>query len=92
MLHGRANGMPPLHPNMRRSEWTQSLSKAYDMLVNEIRNHEKTAINEYAATNPAEYFAVISETFFTAPKLIKQHNPEVYKQLVLFYKQEPTGI
>ncbi len=92
MLNGRANGMPPLHPNMRRSVWTQSLSEAYDILVKKIRNHEPTAINEYAATNPAEFFAVASETFFTAPSILKQNCPEVYKQLVLFYKQEPRGI
>ncbi|MGK0271655.1 MAG: Mlc titration factor MtfA (ptsG expression regulator) [Cocleimonas sp.] len=92
MLNGRANGMPPLHPNMRRSVWTQSLSQAYDILVSKIRNHEQTAINEYAATNPAEFFAVISETFFTAPAIVKQHSPDVYDQLVLFYKQKPVGI
>ena len=92
MLNGRANGMPPLHPNMYRSVWTESLSQAYDILVRRVRNHEPTAINEYAATNPAEFFAVISETFFTAPAIVKEHSPEVYKQLVLFYKQEPTGI
>lgn len=92
MLNGHANGMPPLHSNMHRSEWTKSLSDAYDILVNDIRNHEPTSINEYAATNPAEFFAVISETFFTAPAIVKQHSPKVYQQLVLFYKQEPLGI
>lgn len=91
MLNGRANGMPPLHPNMRRSEWTQSLSNAYEILVAKIRNHERPHINEYAATNPAEFFAVTSEAFFTAPDILKQNCPEVYDQLVLFYKQTPTG-
>jgi len=57
-----------------------------------IRNHQQTPINEYAATNPAEFFAVISETFFTAPEILKQNCPEVYDQLVLFYKQKPVGL
>jgi len=92
MLNGRANGMPPLHPNMHRSVWTKSLSQAYDVLVSKIKNHESTAINQYAATNPAEFFAVTSETFFTAPDILKQNCPEVYEQLVLFYKQEPVGL
>jgi len=91
MLNGRANGMPPLHPNMRRGEWTQSLSDAYEILLKKVRNHEQTPINEYAATNPAEFFAVISETFFTAPNILKQNCPDVYDQLVLFYKQNPVG-
>jgi len=92
MLNGRANGMPPLHPTMRRSKWTDSLSQAYEILVDKIERHEMTAINEYAATNPAEFFAVISETFFTAPVILKKNSPDVYQQLVLFYKQEPIGI
>ena len=56
MLNGRANGMPPLHPNMRRGAWTQSLSEAYDILVRKIRNHEQTPINEYAATKSCRIF------------------------------------
>lgn len=89
MLNGRANGMPPLHPNMHREEWTESLSKAYDRLVNQLEQLHQSHINEYAATNPAEFFAVISEYFFTAPETLREHNPIVYEQLVLFYKQDP---
>ena len=91
MLNGRANGMPPLHPNMHRQEWTESLSLAYDKLVNQIENTRHTAINEYAATNPAEFFAVTSEYFFTAPDILKECCPKVYKQLVLFYKQDHSS-
>lgn len=91
MLNGRANGMPPLHPNMHRQEWTDSLSKSYDFLVRQIENYQHTTINEYAATNPAEFFAVTSEYFFTAPEVLMECCPDVYKQLVLFYKQDPLG-
>lgn len=91
MLNGRANGMPPLHPSMHREEWTGSLSKAYDHLVNQLGQFQYSHINEYAATNPAEFFAVISEYFFTAPEILKQHHPAVYDQLVLFYKQDPNS-
>lgn len=89
MLNGRANGMPPLHPKMERQAWTDSLGKAYDLLINNLRNDRHHYINEYAATNPAEFFAVISEYFFTAPEVLKEHRSEVYEQLVLFYKQIP---
>ncbi len=91
MLNGRANGMPPLHPNMHRHVWTEALSKAYDILVRQIENYQHTNINEYAATNPAEFFAVISEYFFTAPNVLMESCPDVYKQLILFYKQDPLG-
>lgn len=89
MLNGRANGMPPLHPKMKRQEWTDSLSKAYERLQKNLEYHYRHYINDYAATNPAEFFAVISEYFFTAPAVLIEHRPEVYKQLSLFYKQKP---
>ncbi|MEE9445765.1 MAG: M90 family metallopeptidase [Cocleimonas sp.] len=87
MLNGRANGMPPLHPSMHRQEWTDSLSHAYDQLLNNIENYQHTTINEYAATNPAEFFAVSSEYFFTAPSVLKECCPDVFKQLKLFYEK-----
>jgi len=89
MLNGRANGMPPLHPKMKRQEWTDSLENAYDLLINNLQHQQPHYINEYAATNPAEFFAVISEYFFTAPRVLQEHRPAVYEQLVLFYKQKP---
>lgn len=92
MLNGRANGMPPLHPSMRRHEWTDSLSAAYHVMLSKISSNQPTAINEYGATNPAEFFAVLSETFFTAPYILKQKCPDVYEQLALFYKQHPSVV
>jgi len=91
MLNGRANGMPPLHPSMHREEWTDSLSNAYKHLQKLLKSHQSHYINDYAATDPAEFFAVVSEYFFTAPKALKQHRPAVYEQLVLFYKQDPES-
>ena len=91
MLNGRANGMPPLHPSMHRSEWTKSLSDAYGKLVHQVDHQSPSYINQYAATNPAEFFAVTSEYFFTAPDILLTHCPEVYAQLALFYKQKPIG-
>lgn len=91
MLNGRANGMPPLHPTMHRNEWTDSLSNAYNHLQKLLESHQSHYINDYAATDPAEFFAVVSEYFFTAPKALKHHRPAVYKQLILFYKQEPES-
>ena len=89
MLNGRANGMPPLHASMKRDEWTDSLSQAYELLVKNVEYNNHHYINAYAATNPGEYFAVVSEYFFTAPEILKKHRRKVYDQLVLYYRQEP---
>jgi len=90
MLNGTANGMPPLHRDMERARWTSALSNAYNSLSRDLSRHHKTHINVYAATSPAEFFAVVSEYFFVAPITLQTHYPEVYKQLALFYRQDPV--
>lgn len=91
MLNGKANGMPPLHADMVRSEWTQALSVGYETLQRQISHHHSSAINTYAATSPAEFFAVCSEYFFTAPRHLQHAYPFIYKQLALFYRQDPLN-
>lgn len=89
MLNGSTNGMPPLHTNMIRQEWTKAFSEAFDHLQNQLERHHNPAINAYAATSAAEFFAVCSEYFFTAPNKLHQQFPKVYEQLELFYRQDP---
>lgn len=91
MLNGDANGLPPLHRNMRLEDWSSAMQSAYDDLNAQLDNNPdaETAIDPYAAENPAEFFAVTSEYFFSAPDLLVQAYPEVYQQLQLFYQQDP---
>ena len=93
MLNGNANGLPPLHSNMRVSDWASAMQHAYDDLNRHLdRNpHADTPIDPYAAENPAEFFAVTSEYFFSAPDLLFEAYPEVYRQLKLFYRQDPLA-
>ena len=88
MLNGRADGFPPLHPDMPIEEWTASLSQAYDDLVKRVAHHH-SHINAYAATSPAEFFAVICEYFFTAPYVLHEEYPDVYDQLRAYFRQDP---
>jgi len=89
MLNGEANGMPPLHPDMSRASWTEAFTRAYDDLEWQLEHHHASAIDPYAAENPAEFFAVVSETFFEVPHELHAAYPEVYAQLALFYRQDP---
>ncbi|MCF6236361.1 MAG: zinc-dependent peptidase [Gammaproteobacteria bacterium] len=91
MLDGSADGLPPLHPTMKIKQWADVLSTAYDVLRQQVAHHHRTRINAYAATTPAEFFAVVSEYFFAAPTILNHHCPEVYQQLVQFYRQDPLA-
>ena len=89
MLNGPADGFPPLHYSMPITEWTSALSSTYDSLVSRVEHHHNICVDPYAATSPAEFFAVISEYFFCAPQVLNVHFAAVYRQLVLYYRQNP---
>lgn len=91
MLNGRCNGMPPLHYEMSIPEWTSAFSNAYSELNQTLDHHHRSCVNSYAATSPAEFFAVFSEYFFCAPDVLQTNFPKVYEQLRLYYKQDPFG-
>jgi hypothetical protein len=89
MLNGDANGFPPLHADMVPQRWSSVFSAAYDDFCARVERREDTAIDPYAAENPGEFFAVVSEAFFEAPAAVSGEYPEVYGQLVSFYRQDP---
>jgi len=89
MCNGTANGMPPLHRGMNRQEWTDSFSQAFADFQQRTELGQKTAIDGYAATDPAEFFAVLSEVFFEQPEVLVHTYSLVYKSLVEFYRQDP---
>ena len=90
MLNGAANGMPPLHADMSRPDWTETFSSAYRDLNDALDDDRPTEIDPYAAESPGEFFAVLTELFFEAPRRLIDVYPRVYEQLRLFYRQDPV--
>ena len=91
ILDGSSNGIPPLHYHMPIAEWTTSFSDTYVELQHHVQHHERTGMNSYAANSPAEFFAVLSEYFFTAPEVIASNFPLVCRQLEQYYRQTPLN-
>ncbi|MFT6351786.1 MAG: Mlc titration factor MtfA (ptsG expression regulator) [Neptuniibacter pectenicola] len=92
MLRDGANGAPPMHPNMRAGEWHDIFTAAWDRLQHDYKKHRPLPLDDYALTDPAEFFAVCSETFFEDPTNMKAHMPEVYRLLCQFYRQQPVPV
>lgn len=92
MLNGAANGMPPLHTTVNIQEWTRVFTHAFDNLQNRILHRHCPSINPYAAQNPAEFFAVVSEEYFETPKVLQATHPELYEQLRLFYRNRGKDV
>lgn len=89
MQNGVANGFPPLHKGVKRSDWVNGFTKAYDYFERKCNGDELHGIDCYAATDPAEFFSVFSEMFFEKPAVIRKHFPEVYILLEEYYQQTP---
>ena len=90
MLSGAADGVPPLHAGMSRKVWLAAFEQAYEGFCDALDRDKETWLDPYAAEHPSEFFAVISEAFFTDPAETRRRYPDVYDQLRLFYKQDPA--
>lgn len=91
MLNGPADGFPPLLPTLS-PRWTAAFTGAYRHLSHELGAGRETRLDPYAGTDPAEFFAVASETFFTAPAILRDDYPPVYDALREFYRQDPITL
>lgn len=88
---GAMNGSPPLGGRQVFADWPAIMQRAYDDLCSRVEERCDANIDPYATTNPGEFFAVISETFFTRPEALVQDYPEVYQQLAAFYQEDPLS-
>jgi Mlc titration factor MtfA (ptsG expression regulator) len=93
---GVADGVPPLsggslrHRRGRYAAWVRILGDEYEQLVATLEEGHAPLLDEYGATNPAEFFAVATEYFFEQPRQLKDRHPELYEQLRQFYQQNPV--
>jgi len=85
MANGGADGFPLLPPDMDRTAWSESFAYAYADFCQRVDSGEHTAIDPYACESPAEFFAVLSETFFLMPLRLRAEYPQVYALLAELY-------
>jgi Mlc titration factor MtfA (ptsG expression regulator) len=85
---GVTNGAPPLRKNSYRV-WAEVLSKEFQDLIKANDHQRKSVMDYYGATNPAEFFAVATETFFEKPKQMSKKHPELFDELKTYYCVDP---
>ncbi|MEF8699990.1 MAG: M90 family metallopeptidase [Candidatus Accumulibacter sp. UW26] len=94
MLNGEADGIPPLPPEIQRRDWQRVLAASYDDFCQQVdeaeAGGEETLFDPYAAENPGEFFAVMSEAFFETPDLLQAEYPALYDHFARFYRQDPA--
>lgn len=89
-VDGVADGAPPLPRNLY-GPWAEHLGAAFEELQEDTARHRRNVLDSYGATNPAEFFAVATETFFEQGRPLKYQEPELYEVLARFYGQDPAS-
>lgn len=79
---GRADGTPYLQGRSQYAAWARAMKPAYEWL----RAHpDGDVIRAYGATDPAEFFAVVTELFFERPDDLLERHPDVYAAFSRYY-------
>lgn len=91
MENGGVDGLPRLPARMSRQAWAAAFGAAYEAFCAEVDRGADTVIDPYGAEHPAEFFAVVSETFFENPCALRMRYPEVYAQLMQFYGMDTAA-
>jgi MtfA peptidase len=87
---GSADGAPVL-PAELYAPWARILGAAFEELERDVAANRRTVLDAYGATDPAEFFAVATETFFERPRQLRHEHPELYAILSGFYQQDPAA-
>lgn len=88
---GTFDGAPRLEKLAHYRSWARILLQEYRALVQAAERGQETLLDQYGATDPAEFFAVITEAFFESPRALKQKHPELYAELKKFFHQDPLA-
>jgi MtfA peptidase len=89
--NGPANGAPLLGRRDGYGRWSETLGAAFEALRAQLAQGGSTLIDPYGATDPAEFFAVVSELFFERPADLARQHPALYAELGAYYRCDPQA-
>jgi hypothetical protein len=87
---GRGDSTPVLRNRSTFIAWARALEEDYEKFQRDLRYGRVEVLDEYGATDPAEFFAVATEYFFEKAKDLQRVYPRLYEELKRFYQQDPA--
>jgi Mlc titration factor MtfA (ptsG expression regulator) len=87
--NGDTDGAPTLESRAAYRSWAQVFSENYTEFRNQISSGKRGLLDPYAASEPEEFFAVATETFFEKPRQLSRRYPDLYNELKEFYRLDP---
>ncbi|CAN5778514.1 zinc-dependent peptidase [soil metagenome] len=102
---GGANGAPALMSQAHSRRWSEVMSAEFSRLQHaavrpqhaqqhthhsaQVSTQTENVLDHYGATNPAEFFAVATETFFGKTWQMARYHPELFEQFRAYYQVDP---
>ncbi|MEZ5372411.1 MAG: M90 family metallopeptidase [Microthrixaceae bacterium] len=87
LLDGVVDGTPPLSDPAVAERWVSVFTAEYEAVGRGEGSH---LLRSYASVNAGEFFAVVTEVFFTRGAELAADRPELYELLRGFYRQDPA--
>jgi len=87
---GSTDGTPALDTGAQVRSWAEVMSEELATLRRAADAGEPTLLDPYGAEDPAEFFAVATETFFERATELERRHPLLYDELRSFYRQDPA--
>jgi Mlc titration factor MtfA (ptsG expression regulator) len=88
MCSGDDDGLPAPPAGMSREDWIVTIGRAQARLASAGHRGRPLPFDAYALTSEAEFFAVMSEAFFTRTGVLARHLPDLHAALARFYRQD----
>jgi Mlc titration factor MtfA (ptsG expression regulator) len=89
-LDGETNGVPALADAGQERRWRGVMEAEFNKLLQDLERGRDTVLDPYASQDPAEFFAVATECFFTRPAAMRRRHPLLYEVLRDYYGQDPA--
>lgn len=71
------------------SRWAEVMQREFERLQ---RHRRPPVLDPYGAENPAEFFAVVTETYFQRGAALKKHHAELYELLRGYYLLDTAAL
>ena len=83
------DGLPLLPTPEQYKQWSEVLNAEFILQQQKLADGADDVIDSYGATSPAEFFAVVTETFFEKPHQLAHRHPKLYEQFKQCYLLDP---
>lgn len=91
MENGDMDGVPRLRERARRDAWRRVFGEAYQRFERAAAANRRTLVDPYGAGDPAEFFAVVTESFFERPLALRREYAALYDELAAYYRVDPAS-